>query len=125
VKKIVLTVLGFAALVLGGIGIFVPILPTTPFVLCAAGCFSAANPRIYRRLESSRYFGEYIKNYRLKTGISKQARIKGLLFLWITLGISAAIFRHPHVWIILGIVGIGVSIHILTIRRPAPPLTDT
>jgi uncharacterized membrane protein YbaN (DUF454 family) len=116
VKKLVLLVLGFAALGLGGIGIFIPLLPTTPFVICAAACFSVANPSLYRKLEKNRYFGEYIRNYREKTGISRRARVSGLVFLWITLAISAIVLRRPLAWIILGVVGTAVSIHILLLR---------
>lgn len=115
-KQILLIGLGFLALVLGGIGIFLPIWPTTPFVLCAAGCFGASSPKLYRRLEGTRYFGEYIRNYRDKTGISSRARIGGLAFLWVTLGISAVVIAKPIMWLVLGIVGIAVSIHILCLR---------
>jgi uncharacterized membrane protein YbaN (DUF454 family) len=116
-KRIALNILGFLALGLGAVGIFLPVLPTTPFVLCAAGCFSVANPALYRKLASSRYFGEYIRNYREKTGVSRAARASGLIFLWSMLLISALVFRRPLMWAILGTVGVAVSIHILTIRR--------
>lgn len=117
IKKVILIILGSTTLVIGGVGIVIPILPTTPFVLCAAGCFSASSPKLYYRLKETRYFGEYINNYKEKTGISNKARYTGVAFLWVTLIISALIFRHMHVWIILGIVGVAVTIHILTIRR--------
>ncbi|MGI6004659.1 MAG: YbaN family protein [Christensenellales bacterium] len=116
-KRIVLLVLGFLALVLGGIGIFLPVLPTTPFVLCAAGCFAASSPALYEKLLRTRYFGEYIRNYKEKTGISARTRWTGIIFLWLMLGISAVLVQKTHVWIILGVVGVCVSIHILTIRR--------
>lgn len=104
-------------LALGGIGIILPMLPTTPFVLCAAGCFAASSPKLYRRLEGTKYFGEYIRNYRNKTGISERARWIGIGFLWLTLTISALISCKPFVIIILTIVGISVTIHLLTIRH--------
>lgn len=116
-KQLILTGLGALALVMGGIGLFLPIWPTTPFVLCAAGCFGASSPKLYRRLESTRYFGEYIRNYKNKTGISARARWTGIAFLWATLGISALIFQTLHLAIILAVVGVAVTVHILTIRR--------
>jgi uncharacterized membrane protein YbaN (DUF454 family) len=116
-KRVALNIIGFITLGLGAIGILLPVLPTTPFVLCAAACFSVANPALYKKLASSRYFGEYIRNYREKTGVSRSARAAGLIFLWSTLAISALIFRRPLLWAILGTVGVLVSIHILTIRR--------
>jgi uncharacterized membrane protein YbaN (DUF454 family) len=116
-KRALLLILGFLALGLGGVGIFLPILPTTPFVLCAAGCFGASYPALGKKLENTKYFGEYVRNYKNKTGISRRARVTGLCFLWVTLGVSAALVRRPLVWAILGVVGVAVSVHILTIRR--------
>ena len=116
-KRIVLTFLGCLALVLGGIGILLPLLPTTPFVLLAAGCFSASSPRLYRRLEQSRLFGEYLRNYRDKTGISRGARFRALFFLWLTIGISLFFLRPLHLRIVLGAVCLCVTIHLLTIPK--------
>jgi uncharacterized membrane protein YbaN (DUF454 family) len=116
-KKILLNIAGFLALAAGAIGVLLPIMPTTPFVLCAAGCFSAANPAIYRRLAGSKIFGEYISNYREKTGIGTASRVRGLVFLWTMLIVSALLVRKPLVLAVLGVVGVAVSIHILTIRR--------
>ncbi|MDR1669366.1 MAG: YbaN family protein [Oscillospiraceae bacterium] len=116
-KRVLLNILGFAALACGAVGVALPVLPTTPFVLCAAGCFSAANPAMYRRLAKGKTFGEYIRNYRERTGISAAARVRGIVFLWVSLGISGALIRRPGVLIVLGIVGAAVTAHILTIRR--------
>jgi uncharacterized membrane protein YbaN (DUF454 family) len=122
-KNILLIVLGGAALALGMVGVFLPILPTTPFVMIAAGCFSASSPKLYKKLANTKYFGEYVRSYREKTGISKRARIVGITFLWATLIISSVLVRRPTVWLILGIVGIAVTVHILTIRRSGNPQT--
>lgn len=116
-KRILLNIIGFAALMCGAVGIALPILPTTPFVLGAAGCFGAANPIMYRRLSDSKYFGEYVRNYRERTGISRAARIRGILFLWVSLSISAIMIRKSHVLIILAVAGAVITVHILTIRR--------
>jgi uncharacterized membrane protein YbaN (DUF454 family) len=123
-KRILLNVFGFLAIALGTAGVFLPLLPTTPVVLLAAGCFGSANPKMYTWLVKSKYFGEYIRNYREKTGISMQTRVRAIVFLWVTLGLSAVIFRRVHVWIILAIVGAAVSIHLLTIRGKAPAKPD-
>ncbi|MDR1913186.1 MAG: YbaN family protein [Clostridiales bacterium] len=116
-KRVILIILGFVALGFGAVGIILPVLPTTPFVLCAAGCFGASSPALYRRLAEAKYFGEYVKNYKEKTGISQKARWMGIGFLWITLAVSAVVFKRPLVWSILATVGVCVTVHILTIRR--------
>lgn len=116
-KRIILLTLGSLALLLGAVGVLLPVLPTTPFVLCAAGCFGASSPALYRRLERSRYFGEYVRNYKSGCGISRAARRSGLIFLWLTLTVSAILSGNPKVWLVLGLVGIAVTIHLVTIKR--------
>lgn len=116
-RQIVLLVLGFGALALGGLGLLLPVLPTTPFVLCAAGCFATASPRMYQKLLKTRYFGEYIQNYKSKVGISRKARVLGMLSLWGALLLSMLFSKNPYVVLLLAVVGVGVSIHLLTIRR--------
>lgn len=123
-RKFILIPVGMICLAIGGIGIFVPLLPTTPLVILAAGCFASSSPRLYEKLVNTRYFGEYIRNYREKTGITRSTRIVSLVFLWSLLGVSAYFMRSNSVVLaILLIVGIAVSIHILTIRRMITPIT--
>jgi len=55
---------GLVCVGLGAIGIVLPILPTTPFLLAAAACFCKSSTRMYDWLLSNRWFGEYIRNYR-------------------------------------------------------------
>lgn len=116
-KRVLLISAGGFALALGVIGILLPVLPTTPFVICAAGCFSASSPRLYAKLANIQYFGEYIQSYCQNTGISKRARWMGIGFLWLMLGISAIFIRAVYVQLVLLCVGIAVNIHILTIKR--------
>ncbi len=110
---------GFGALLLGGLGLLLPVLPTTPFVLCAAACFATASPRMYQRLLNMRYFGEYVQNYRHKAGISTKARVLGLVSLWLALGLSALLTRSLAMAAVLAVVGLAVSVHLLCIRKKA------
>jgi uncharacterized membrane protein YbaN (DUF454 family) len=121
IKKYVLMSLGFIVLAIGGVGIFLPVLPTTPFVLIAAACFGASSPTLAAKLENNRFFGEYIRNWRYKSGISRKTRVRGLVCLWTALIISAIVFRHVHRWITLAVVGIAVTIHLLAIRKAKQP----
>ncbi|MDR3283283.1 MAG: YbaN family protein [Candidatus Methanoplasma sp.] len=117
IRKALLVFAGLVSLAIGSVGVFLPILPTTPFVLLAAACFASSSPKLYAKLEGTRYFGEYLRNYRDGTGISGKARWTGVAFLWITLTASALAFRHLHVWVVLAIVGVCVTAHILTICK--------
>jgi len=121
VKNVVLTVVGFIFLGLGAVGIVIPVLPTTPFMLLAAGCFSASNKRVLGWLERNRFFGPYIENYRTKQGISLMHKAASLAFLWTGLIISMVIVRKTAVFVVLSIVGIGVTIHLLMIKTKAEP----
>ncbi len=60
---------GLICLVLGTIGMVLPILPTTPFLLASAACFCKSSPRMYNWLLNNKYFGEYIKNYKEGKGL--------------------------------------------------------
>ncbi len=104
--------IGFISLSLGTVGIFLPVLPTTPFLLLAAGCFSAGSPKMEAMLMKNRYFGSYIENYRYKTGVPRKAKTHAVLFLWGGLVISMILIKTLVMTGILIIIGIGVTIHI-------------
>jgi len=116
IKKTFLIVAGVVSIAIGGIGIFLPLLPTTPFVLLAAGCFAGSSPAMHRWLCRSRFFGEYIENYRTNAGVSKSIKIRAIVFLWAGLALSAAAVHKPLVRVILAVVGICVSTHLLMIK---------
>jgi len=115
-KPLLLTTLGLASLALGALGVFLPVLPTTPFVLLAAGCFSASNKRLNARLCRSRFFGPYIEHYRAGTGIKASLKITSLIFLWVGLIASMIAVRTWWIYLILGLVGAGVTTHLLMIK---------
>lgn len=116
-KNRLLVILGFLLLGLGAIGIFLPILPTTPFVLAAAGCFSS-NKRLSAWLQKSKFFSDYLTNYRERTGLKKSTVIISLLFLWIMLGLSIVLLKALWASILLPLIGIAVTVHILYMSLP-------
>ncbi len=116
VKNLVLVFLGFAFMVLGALGVAVPVLPTTPFALLAAACFSLGSPKLLAWLLHNRILGPYIENYRNGQGISKARKIFAVLFLWAGLAVSMAVVRTTPVYIILGIVGLCVTVHLLMMK---------
>jgi uncharacterized membrane protein YbaN (DUF454 family) len=115
-KKVILIICGTLSLILGGIGVIFPILPTTPFVLIAAGCFSAY-PAVYERISKIRFFNEYLSAYKSGTPISVKVRAASITALWLTLVTSMLIAQKMIMFIILPIVGVAVTIHLLTIGR--------
>lgn len=115
-KQRILLICGFLLVALGFIGIVLPILPTTPFIIAAALCFSASLPVFAQKLEKSKYFGSYIRHYKDKTGIPFKQKMQGILFLWAVLLISVVLSRSILVFCILCAVGVGVTIHIAFIK---------
>lgn len=116
VKKILLIVAGCVSLIIGGIGIFLPFLPTTPLVILAAICFSSSSEKLYNLLLKSKYFGSYIEHYKNKTGVPKEIKRRAILFLWIVLGASIIISGELIKVLILIAVGICVTIHINSLK---------
>jgi len=118
-KRTLVLILGFIALGLGTLGMFVPLLPTTPLVLLAAACFSYSSERFYEWIKKNRYFGPYIENYREKRGLTMSFKIRNIAFLWVSLAISMILLRTTWIYIFLSIVGICVTVHLLMIKtRP-------
>jgi len=117
VIKGILVVSGTFFLVLGIIGIFIPLIPTTPFLLLAASCYVRGSKKFYNWLIKNRWLGEYIKNYQDGKGIPLNIKIISIMFLWITIIFSIIlIVSNIFIRIILIIIVIGVTIHILTIK---------
>lgn len=119
-KRYVLVILGVLFLLLGAIGFVLPIFPTTPFVLLASTCFAYGSPHLYAWLENTKYFGEFIRNYRTKAGVSKSTKIRALIFLYCTLGLSFYLTSIFHLRLVLLVVAIAVSIHIFLIKTKRP-----
>ena len=120
-KQMALIAGGSACVALGVVGIFLPILPTTPFLLLAAVCYARSSKRLYHWLLANRWFGAYIRNYREGRGISRSHKTAVLLLLWLTIG-SSAVFAVDLWWVRLLLLGIavGVTLHVLKIRTFRP-----
>jgi hypothetical protein len=120
-----LIIAGTLCVILGAVGLFLPVLPTTPFLLLAAVCYARSSERFYHWLMTNRWFGAYIKNYREGRGIPRTHKILTLLALWLSIGYAAG-FVVELWWVRLILVGIavGVTVHLATIKtyRPEPAL---
>ncbi|MDD3049773.1 MAG: YbaN family protein [Candidatus Cloacimonetes bacterium] len=118
IKKLLWTVLGSIFLVSGIIGVFLPVLPTTPFLLLTAACYFRGSEDLYQWTINIKWFGEYIKNYREKKGIPVHVKIVTILVLWLTITISAMCFiKLLYVRLILFVIAISVTIHIVLIKK--------
>jgi len=115
--RAVLIVLGTLFLATGTVGIFLPLLPTTPFFLLAVACYARSSRRFYDWMLNNRVFGSYIRNYREGRGISLKLKVVTLALLWGTITYSAFFVVDELYWrIILLVIAVGVTIHILKTR---------
>ena len=107
-------VVGTVSLVLGAIGIVLPILPTTPFLLLALACYLRSSDRMTHWILNNKYFGKYIRNYREGKGIPLKTKIFAISVLWISIFFSAFfIIQILIVQIILFVIAAGVTIHLI------------
>ena len=117
-KRVLLVVAGTLFVALGLIGVVLPVLPTTPFLLLAAACYVRSSRRLYRWLLANRFFGEYIRRFRAGEGIPLATKIWAISLLWLSLGSSALLAVPARLWwvrLILLVTGIGVTSHIARI----------
>jgi uncharacterized membrane protein YbaN (DUF454 family) len=115
--KIFFIISGTVSLMLGIIGIFVPLLPTTPFLLLSAAAYFRGSARLYNWLLNHKYLGAYIRSFRENRAIPLYAKIASITLLWATIGYGALFLGLP-VWIriALGLVAAGVTWHILSFK---------
>lgn len=112
-----MNIAGLFSVFMGVVGIFVPLLPTTPFLLLAAYLFAKSSPKLYNKLLSNKYLGEYITNYREKKGIKRSHKIFVISLLWISFSYSA-FFAVEALWlrILLLSIASAITIHLIKMK---------
>ena len=117
--RTLLILLGSLSLALGVIGIVLPLLPTTPFLLLAAFCFLRSSHRLHQWLLRHRILGPYIDNYVNHRALSLRAKVGTLSLLWLSLGGSIYLFSSPYLRLLLAGIGIAVTWHVLSLHSSA------
>ena len=110
-------VFGTVFLSLGGLGVFLPVLPTTPFLLLSAACYYRSSKRMHYWMLNNRWFGNYLKNYAEGKGISLKAKLFTLSLLW-TLIIYSAFFAVNNTIVQLALLSIAIGVTVHLIRLP-------
>ena len=115
--KYILIIFGSISLVLGVIGIFLPLLPTTPFLLLAAALYVRSSENLYNWLIHQKYLGTYIRNFREHKAIPMRAKIISVTLVWATL-LYCALFISENIYlsITLLVLATGISWHILSYK---------
>jgi uncharacterized protein len=114
--KILLNVIGSLAVVLAILGIFLPLLPTTPFLLLASACYVRGSERLHRWLLNNRLFGEYLRNIEEKRGMPLKGKIVTLTLLWISIAYSAWSVGPVALKVMLLAIAVGVTILIVRMK---------
>ncbi|MFJ4144771.1 YbaN family protein [Pseudomonas sp. NPDC089734] len=119
--RYLLVAVGWTSVVLGVIGIFLPVLPTTPFLLLAAACFARSSPRFYRWLVNHKRLGPWIRDYLDGHGIPLKGKIYAIALMWASIGLSCYLVPLPWARGFMLASAVLVTIYILrqkTLHKP-------
>lgn len=116
VKKGILLLLGGLTLIAGVVGIILPLLPTTPFLLLSAACFLRSSKRAHRFLMTNRLLGPYLYQYRVTKKIPKKAKYRAIILLWLSILLSSYLSGKLFVFLFLFGIALAVTIHLISIR---------
>ncbi len=120
VRRWLLTTIGIISVGLGTAGIFLPLLPTTPFLLLAAACFIRSSDRLYQWLIHNRWFGSYIRNYREHRALPLRAKVIALILLWTTMSYSVfALVVNKVLQVSLLLIAAVVTVYLLSLKTLA------
>jgi uncharacterized membrane protein YbaN (DUF454 family) len=126
--RILFIIAGTVCVALGVIGIFLPLMPTTVFLLLAAYFYSRSSERFYQLLLKNRYLGTYIHNYRAGHGMTLRHKVNSVTMLWLTVGVSLWLIESLALRMLLFLIASSVSIFLLrfvkTYRPEKGPDTD-
>lgn len=114
--RVALNILGSIFLLLGILGIILPLLPATPFLLLASACYLRGSKTLHDWLMKNKYLGPYIANIRDRRGMPRQAKIVTVLILWASLLFSAYRVESLVVQSTLLVIGIAVTTLILKLK---------
>ncbi|MFO7922495.1 MAG: YbaN family protein [Bacteroidales bacterium] len=117
IKKWLLIISGSVSLGLGTLGVIIPLLPTTPFLLLTAACYIRSSERLYKWLMNHPVYGESLMNYINHRAITLNVKIVSLTLLWIAI-FSSALFFTTLTWlrVLLFIIAIAVTLHTISFK---------
>lgn len=110
--KLLLNIVGSLAVVLGILGIFLPLLPTVPFLLLASACFARSSERLHRALLHNKVLGPYLRDYEQGKGLPLKAKFYTTVLLWASLAFAALQVQGIGTRFALAAVGAGVTLYL-------------
>lgn len=125
IRKAALIFAGTVCVALGVLGMFLPLLPTTVFLLMAAYCYSRSSERFHTWLLNNRLCGKYIRNYKSGNGMSVRQKITTIATLWVSIGLSVWMIGGRF-WIslLLFAIAVGVTLHLVLLKTHREPVAE-
>jgi uncharacterized membrane protein YbaN (DUF454 family) len=121
-KRGALLFVAWTSITLGIVGIFLPLLPTTPFLLLASWCFARSSKRFHRWLHEHPRLAPFVKAWESGQGIPLKIKIRVLILLWVSMVLSMMIVARVYATVTLVLIGSAVSIYLL--RLPTANTED-
>lgn len=115
--RILMLIGAWIACILGCVGVFVPVLPTTPLLLLATFLFAKSSPRCHAWIVSTKVYKTYVEAFKQAGGIPAATKVRILTVSFLVMGASALIVQKPVVWVILGCVALFL-IYLMFVRIP-------
>jgi uncharacterized membrane protein YbaN (DUF454 family) len=113
---------GLLSVALAAVGVFLPILPTTPFLLLAAWCFLRSSARMHRWILASPVFGPYVREWRERRTVPREAKLKAIALVVASFAVSVGlVVQQPVPRALLALLGVGLVVFLarLPSERPA------
>ena len=117
----VLRAAGLVFLVLAAIGVVLPLMPATCFLLASAWCFARSSPRLYHWLHHNRLFGKLLRDYRDHRVIPLRVKVASVAVLWVTIGVTFVAVPNLIVRLLVVAIGASVSAHVVSVRHRIAP----
>ncbi|MBU9824502.1 MULTISPECIES: DUF454 family protein [Rahnella] len=119
-KRVLLIILGWLCVVLATLGVVLPLLPTTPFLLLAVWCFARSSPRFHQWLLYRSWFGSYLRHWQTHRALPKGVKPKAIVLIVVSLSVS--IYFVPLLWVRILLVCMMFALLIMMWRLPVVDL---
>lgn len=119
-KRYIYLFLGFVTLGLGILGIFLPVLPTTPFLLLTSFFFVRSSDRLNRWLMNHRVFGPQIRSFTEHRALKQSTKVTSVATMWLSMGLSMYFIKNIYVSALLVLIGVSVSYYIISLKTLKP-----
>ncbi|MCR4703257.1 MAG: YbaN family protein [Saccharofermentans sp.] len=113
IKKIIFIVVGCICLALGTVGVFLPILPTTPFYLITLYCFARSSKRLEDWFKGTKLYKKHLESFVEKRGMLPQTKASILITVTLLMGLGIFFMARKGIWVPCIILGVVWAVHLI------------